>query len=175
MIKRAFDEAFCQCDVMLTPTAPTTAPRLGESLSDPLQMYLSDIYTVPVNLAGLPALSMPCGFDETGLPIGAQLIGPPLGEETVLNAAHAFQLETDWHTRAPARKGGGCTMTWETVIGLETHVELATQTKIFCSCTTAFGGEPNTHCCPVCTGMPGTLPVLNRKVVEYAVPGRAGA
>ena len=60
-------------------------------------------------------------------------------------------------------------MTWETVIGLETHVELATKTKIFCSCTTAFGGDPNTHCCPVCTGMPGTLPVLNEKVLEFAV------
>ena len=60
-------------------------------------------------------------------------------------------------------------MTWETVIGLETHVELSTQTKIFCSCTTAFGGEPNTHCCPVCTGMPGTLPVVNEKVLEFAV------
>ena len=60
-------------------------------------------------------------------------------------------------------------MTWETVIGLETHVELATQTKIFCSCTTQFGGDPNTHCCPVCTGMPGALPVLNAKVLEYAV------
>ena len=60
-------------------------------------------------------------------------------------------------------------MTWETVIGLETHVELATKTKIFCSCTTEFGGAPNTHCCPVCTGMPGTLPVLNEKVLEFAV------
>ena len=59
-------------------------------------------------------------------------------------------------------------MTWETVIGLETHVELATKTKIFCSCTTEFGGAPNTHCCPVCTGMPGTLPVVNKKVVEFA-------
>ena len=63
-------------------------------------------------------------------------------------------------------------MTWETVIGLETHAELATRTKIFCSCTTRFGGEPNTHCCPICTGMPGTLPMVNRKVVEYAC--RAG-
>ncbi len=107
MIKRAFDEAFCQCDVMLTPTAPAAAPRLGESLSDPLRMYLSDIDTVPVNLAGLPGLSMPCGFDETGLPVGAQLIGPPLGEKKVLNAAHAFQMETDWHTRAPAEKEVG--------------------------------------------------------------------
>ena len=107
MIKKAFDEAFCQCDVMLTPTAPAAAPRLGESLSDPLRMYLSDIDTVPVNLAGLPGLSMPCGFDETGLPVGAQLIGPPLGEKNVLNAAHAFQMETDWHTRAPAEKEVG--------------------------------------------------------------------
>ena len=60
-------------------------------------------------------------------------------------------------------------MTWEMVIGLETHVELATKTKIFCSCTTAFGGDPNTHCCPVCTGMPGALPVVNEKVLEFAV------
>ena len=77
--------------------APATAPRLGESLGDPLKMYLSDIYTVPLNLAGLPGLSMPCGFDTKGLPIGAQLIGPALGEARVLNAAHAFQLDTDWH------------------------------------------------------------------------------
>ena len=60
-------------------------------------------------------------------------------------------------------------MTWETVIGLETHAELATRTKIFCSCTTRFGGEPNTHCCPICTGMPGTLPMVNRKVVELSL------
>ena len=103
LIKKAFDDAFTRCDVMLTPVAPTTAPRLGESLSDPLQMYLSDIYTVSVNLAGLPGLSMPCGFDEKGLPIGCQLIGPPLGEAKVLNAAHAFQLDTDYHKRRPGQ------------------------------------------------------------------------
>ena len=103
LIKKAFDQAFTQCDVMLTPVAPTTAPRLGESLSDPLQMYLSDIYTVSVNLAGLPGLSMPCGFDEKGLPIGCQLIGPSLGESKVLGAAHAFQLDTDYHKRRPGR------------------------------------------------------------------------
>ena len=103
LIKKAFDDAFTRCDVMLTPVAPTTAPKLGESLSDPLQMYLSDIYTVSVNLAGLPGLSMPCGFDEKGLPIGCQLIGPPLGEAKVLNAAHAFQLDTDYHKRRPGQ------------------------------------------------------------------------
>ena len=104
VIRDAFDKAFEQCDLLLTPVAPATAPRLGESLSDPLQMYLSDVYTVSVNLAGLPGLSMPCGFDGKGLPIGAQLIGPHFGEGTLLNAAHAFQLDTDYHRRAP--KGG---------------------------------------------------------------------
>ena len=104
VIKDAFDRAFERCDLLLTPVAPATAPKLGESLSDPLQMYLSDVYTVSVNLAGLPGLSMPCGFDSGGLPIGAQLIGPHFGEEKLLNAAHAFQLDTDFHKRMP--KGG---------------------------------------------------------------------
>ncbi|MDE7371988.1 MAG: hypothetical protein K2N07_09695, partial [Desulfovibrio sp.] len=90
VIKDAFDAAFKQCNALLTPVAPTTAPRLGESLSDPLQMYLSDVYTVSVNLAGLPGLSMPCGFDGKGMPIGAQLIGPHFGEGVLLNTAPEF-------------------------------------------------------------------------------------
>lgn len=106
LIKADFDRAFGQYDLLLTPVAPTTAPRLGESLSDPLQMYLSDIYTVSVNLAGLPAISVPCGLDDGGLPIGAQLIGPALGDGAVLNAAHALQLETDWHRRLPLLRDG---------------------------------------------------------------------
>ena len=104
VIKGAFDEAFQKYDLLLTPVSPTTAPRLGESLSDPLKMYLSDIYTVSVNLAGLPGLSMPCGFDQKGLPIGAQLIGPALGDAAVLNAAYGYQLDTDYHRQTP--KGG---------------------------------------------------------------------
>ncbi|OUQ81131.1 Asp-tRNA(Asn)/Glu-tRNA(Gln) amidotransferase subunit GatA [Flavonifractor sp. An100] len=107
VIREAFRSAFQTCDLLLTPVAPTTAPRLGESLSDPLQMYLSDIYTVSVNLAGLPGLSMPCGFDGAGLPIGCQLIGPALGEAKVLGAAHAFQLDTDYHKRSPWEKEVG--------------------------------------------------------------------
>lgn len=107
VIKDAFDRAFGRCDLLLTPVAPNTAPRLGGSLSDPLQMYLSDIYTVSVNLAGLPGLSIPCGFDSKGLPIGAQLIGPHFGESTLLNAAHAFQLDTDYHKRRPG-DGSAC-------------------------------------------------------------------
>ena len=104
VIKAAFDGAFTKYDLLLTPVAPTTAPKLGESLSDPLKMYLSDIYTVSVNLAGLPGLSMPCGFDQKGLPIGAQLIGPALGDAAVLNAAYGYQLDTDYHRQIP--KGG---------------------------------------------------------------------
>ena len=107
VVKEAFDQAFQRCGLLLTPVAPATAPRLGESLSDPLQMYLSDIYTVSVNLAGLPGLSMPCGFDSKGLPIGAQLVGPHFGEGKLLNAAHAFQQDTGYHKRAP--KGGDLT------------------------------------------------------------------
>ena len=100
-IRAALEGAFRRYDLLLTPTAPATAPRLGESLADPLNMYLGDVYTVPANLAGLPALSMPCGFDGEGLPIGAQLLGPALGDLAVLDAAHAFQLETGWHRRRP--------------------------------------------------------------------------
>lgn len=106
VIKQAYDEAFQKYDLLLTPVSPTTAPKLGESLDDPLKMYLSDIYTVPLNLAGLPGISLPCGFDAQGLPIGAQLIGPALGDGIILNAAHAFQLETAFHKQFPAMKGG---------------------------------------------------------------------
>ncbi len=107
VIKQAFDEAFQRYDLLLTPVSPTTAPRLGESLCDPLQMYLSDIYTVSVNLAGLPAISMPCGFDGNGMPIGAQLIGAPLAEQKVLNAAYAYQQDTDYHLKRPDCSEGG--------------------------------------------------------------------
>ena len=88
----------------MCPTAPTTAPKLGESLADPLQMYLSDIFTVSVNIAGLPGLSLPCGFDGKGLPVGAQIIGPALGEQKVLNAGYAYQQLTDFHKRLPEVK-----------------------------------------------------------------------
>ncbi len=80
LIKRDFDEAFKRCDVIVTPTAPTTAFKIGEKTQDPLQMYLSDIYTISVNLAGLPALSLPCGFDDDGMPIGLQIIGKHFDE-----------------------------------------------------------------------------------------------
>lgn len=91
IIKQGFDRAFEKYDIILGPTAPTTALRLGESLSDPLKMYLGDIYTVSVNLAGLPAISLPCGADKAGLPIGLQLIGRPFGEKDIIRAAYSFE------------------------------------------------------------------------------------
>jgi len=102
LIAQDFVEAFKQCDVILGPTAPTTAFKLGEKTADPVEMYLSDIYTIAVNLAGLPGMSLPCGFDAQGLPIGLQLIGDYFAEARMLNVAHQYQLASDWHTRAPA-------------------------------------------------------------------------
>ncbi len=99
LVRRDFEQAFATRDVLLTPTAPTTAFRIGEKTSDPLQMYLSDIFTISINLAGLPGLSLPCGFDRTGLPIGLQIVGRPFEEETVLKAAYAYEQATEWHER----------------------------------------------------------------------------
>ncbi len=101
LIARDFEQAFAKTDLLLAPTTPTPAFPLGAKTGDPLEMYLNDVYTIPVNLAGLPGLSMPCGFSR-GLPVGAQLIGPAFEESRLLRAAHAYQLETDHHTRRPA-------------------------------------------------------------------------
>ena len=87
--------------MIVAPTAPTPAFKIGEKTDDPLQMYLSDVFTVPVNLAGLPGISVPCGFNSAGLPIGLQIIGKPFDEETILCVAHAFEQHTDYHRRKP--------------------------------------------------------------------------
>jgi len=101
LIKNDFDEAWKQIDFILAPTTPTPAFRFGEKTDDPLQMYLSDIFTLSVNLAGIPAISIPCGFSKENLPIGLQLIGRPFDEATILKAAFAFEQETDFHKRRP--------------------------------------------------------------------------
>jgi aspartyl-tRNA(Asn)/glutamyl-tRNA(Gln) amidotransferase subunit A len=101
LIRQDFRNAFTTCDIIATPVAPTTAFRLGEKVADPLTMYLSDIFTIAVNLAGLPGLSVPCGFDNQGLPISVQLIGKPFEEETLLRAAYAYEQVTDWHACKP--------------------------------------------------------------------------
>lgn len=101
IIAQDFQQAFAQCDVIMGPVAPTVAWGVGEKTADPLQMYLADIYTLSVNLAGLPAMSLPCGLGEAGMPVGLQLIGNYFDEVRLLEVAHAFQQETDWHTRKP--------------------------------------------------------------------------
>lgn len=101
LIKRDFETAFNEVDIIVTPTSPTPAFRLGEKTEDPLQMYLSDIFTISVNLAGLPALSIPCGFIQDKLPLGMQLIGRPFDEEGIFRAAYAYEQSTEWHKRKP--------------------------------------------------------------------------
>ncbi len=91
LIKKAFDQAFERYDMILAPAAPTTAPKIGESLSDPIKMYLGDIYTISVNLAGLPGISLPCGKDDKGLPIGMQLIGDCFQEKKIIRVAYTFE------------------------------------------------------------------------------------
>jgi aspartyl-tRNA(Asn)/glutamyl-tRNA(Gln) amidotransferase subunit A len=102
LIKQDFEKAFGKCDVLISPTSPTVAFNLAEKASDPLAMYLSDIATIPVNLAGLPALSLPCGFGPSGLPIGLQIIGQAFAEETLLRVAFTYEQNTEWHKKKPA-------------------------------------------------------------------------
>ena len=102
LIARDFAAAFGRCDVIAGPVAPTTAFALGANADDPVQMYLNDIFTIPASLAGLPALSIPCGFDAAGLPVGLQLIGDHFAEARMLGIAHRYQQATDWHRRVPS-------------------------------------------------------------------------
>ncbi|MDZ7840374.1 MAG: Asp-tRNA(Asn)/Glu-tRNA(Gln) amidotransferase subunit GatA [Gammaproteobacteria bacterium] len=101
LIAEDFDRAFAECDVLMGPTTPTTAFPIGDKTDDPIAMYLNDIFTIPVNLAGLPGLSMPAGLDPAGLPIGLQVIGRYFDDARVLNVAHQYQRRTEWHTRWP--------------------------------------------------------------------------
>lgn len=101
LIAEDFRKAFESCDVLMGPTSPSTAFKIGEKTDDPVAMYLNDIYTVPINLAGLPGMSVPAGFDTRGLPIGLQLIGKYFDEARLLNVAHRYQQVTDWHQQAP--------------------------------------------------------------------------
>jgi aspartyl-tRNA(Asn)/glutamyl-tRNA(Gln) amidotransferase subunit A len=101
LVKKDFDDAFKTCDVVMGPTTPTAAFKAGEKSDDPLALYLSDVYTVSCNLAGIPGLSIPCGFTKSGLPIGLQLLGAPFAEEKLLRVARMYESATDWHTKRP--------------------------------------------------------------------------
>jgi len=99
LIRGDFTSAFEKCDCIMMPVSPTPAFKIGEKIDDPLKMYLSDIYTIAVNLAGVPGISIPCGFDENGLPIGLQILSPAFSEDKLLRIARMFEKQTDWHTR----------------------------------------------------------------------------
>lgn len=102
LIREDFNRAFAECDVVIGPTSPTAAFKIGEKTADPLAMYLSDIYTISANLAGIPGISVPCGLTKAGLPIGLQILGAPFAEEKLLRVGRMFERETDWHTRRPS-------------------------------------------------------------------------
>jgi aspartyl-tRNA(Asn)/glutamyl-tRNA(Gln) amidotransferase subunit A len=101
LIKRDFDAVFSEFDCIITPTSPTPAFKIGEKIEDPLKMYLSDIYTISVNLAGIPAISLPCGFTKSGLPVGLQILAKPFAEETLFKVAHAYEQATQWQKMRP--------------------------------------------------------------------------
>ena len=101
MIRGDFTSAFEKCDCIMMPVSPTPAFKIGEKIDDPLKMYLSDIYTIAVNLAGVPGISIPCGFDENGLPIGLQILSPAFSEDKLLRIARMFEAKTDWHKKKP--------------------------------------------------------------------------
>ncbi len=107
LIAQDFVAAFAKCDVIIGPTAPTVAFRSGEKVDDPVQMYLNDIYTIAPNLAGLPAMSIPCGFGAGGLPVGLQIVGNYFSEARMLGARAPYQQATDWHARVPAAYAKG--------------------------------------------------------------------
>jgi aspartyl-tRNA(Asn)/glutamyl-tRNA(Gln) amidotransferase subunit A len=99
LIRADFTNAFEKCDCIMMPVSPTTAFKIGEKVNDPLTMYLSDIYTIAANLAGIPAISVPCGFDDNNLPVGLQILAPAFGEKKLLQIARMFESQTDWHKR----------------------------------------------------------------------------
>jgi aspartyl-tRNA(Asn)/glutamyl-tRNA(Gln) amidotransferase subunit A len=103
LIKEEFDKKFASFDLLISPTAPSTAFEIGAKSDDPLAMYLSDIATIPANLAGIPGVSLPCGFGEGGMPIGLQILAPALGDAVALRAAYAFEQATDFHRKHPQK------------------------------------------------------------------------
>ena len=161
------------------PTAPTAAFKIGAKTDDPVQMYLNDIFTVAANLTGAPAMSIPCGFDRSGLPIGLQIQGNYFAEAKILNVAHRYQQVTDWHnplgdrldTRIAPREATRSAMLGS---GKSSSASRRTRScrprrRFFSGASTAFGAAPNTQASAVDIALPGVLPVLNKGAVERAI------
>ena len=189
LITRDFEAAFEQADVLVSPTAPTTAFKLGEKLDDPLAMYLNDLATIPANLAGVPGISVPSGLaDEDGLPAGVQILAPALADDRVYRVGAALEtlLRDQWggplldqapalegapactHDRDPAPLRGGA---GEVRPGAGPRGPRRAQHRDqdVLRLPGGFGAEPNTQVCPTCLGLPGAMPVVNGKAVESAI------
>ncbi len=179
LINQDFKRAFGEVDVLMGPTAPDVAFSIGAKASDPIQMYLNDIYTIGANLAGVPAMSIPCGFVRD-LPVGLQICGPhfarsqaaqrgaclPEGHRLASQDSRGVQPgEAVMSATTSPKEGAG----WETVIGLEIHAQLSTKSKIFSGSATAYGSSPNSQANLVDLAYPGVLPVLNQEAVRMAV------
>ena len=163
-------------DALLTPTTPNAAFAQGEKMDDPVTMYLNDVFTVPADLAGIPAMSVPAGLDSTGLPLGLQVMGRPFDEETVFAVSAALEQAANFTARPAAarRSAGAARMTymigdWEIVCGLEVHAQVTSRAKLFSGAATEFGAEPNSQVSFVDAGFPGMLPVVNQECVAQAV------
>ena len=167
LIKREHDALFERFDLLVSPTCATTAFPIGEKAADPLAMYLTDLLTIPSNMAGLPSMSMPCGLSD-GLPGRPPADRPAVLREHALHASRTRSSRRSASTRSRSGLAVSAS-TWEPVIGLEIHVQLKTRTKMFCRCPNGSGGGPNTQTCPVCLAFPGALPVPNRRAIEETI------
>ena len=162
LIIRDFDRAYEQFDVLLSPTSPTVAFELGrEDRRSARDVPVRRVHDPHEPRRATPRSACPFGTGEGGLPIGVQVLAPALGEPVMFRVARVLE--------DVSMSATGTRTEYEPVIGLEVHCELATATKLFCGCPNEFGAEPNTHVCPVCLGLPGSLPVLNEQAVEFAL------
>ena len=148
LVMQAFDRAYASLDVLLGATAPTTAFDVGAKVDDPMAMYMNDVCTIPSNLSGHPAVSVPFGVGDDGLPVGVQVLAPALQEALLFRVAQVVEAH------APRRRGGAMSpdTDWEMVIGLEVHCELQTATQAVLRVPQPFGDEPNVNICPTCWG-----------------------